>query len=157
MEIARKAGDALAAAVGAGAKLPPPIEEAGVPPYNLESRLSCWFPRSRPASSKREGSRVLLVCLAVVLLLLLELLAPDRPARLRTIGLTVLAGMIVFTVQFAIDNHHPDVSCNDLLVDRTGGNQPVATRRVVRATRHGFAPGVHQGWPELTERPSWYA
>jgi predicted RNase H-like HicB family nuclease len=34
-EITPKARDALAAAVGAGAHLPPPIEEAGVPPYNL--------------------------------------------------------------------------------------------------------------------------
>jgi len=29
------AGDASAAAVDAGAKLPPPIEEAGVTPYDL--------------------------------------------------------------------------------------------------------------------------
>jgi predicted RNase H-like HicB family nuclease len=35
-EIARRAGDALAAAVGAGAKLPPPIEEAGITPYELD-------------------------------------------------------------------------------------------------------------------------
>jgi predicted RNase H-like HicB family nuclease len=34
-EIVRKAGHALAAAVGAGAKLPPTIEEAGFPPYDL--------------------------------------------------------------------------------------------------------------------------
>ena len=34
-EIARMAGDASAAAVDAGAKLPPPIEEAGVTPYDL--------------------------------------------------------------------------------------------------------------------------
>jgi hypothetical protein len=45
-----------------------------------------------------------LVCLAVVLLFLLELFAPDMNARLRIIGLTILAGMIVFTAQFAIDN-----------------------------------------------------
>ena len=35
-EIARMAGDALAAAAGAGAKLPPTIEEAGVMPYDLD-------------------------------------------------------------------------------------------------------------------------
>ena len=34
-EIARRAGDALAAAAEAGATLPPPIEEAGVTPYDL--------------------------------------------------------------------------------------------------------------------------
>ena len=35
-EIARMAEDALAAAADAGAKLPPPIEEAGVTPYDLD-------------------------------------------------------------------------------------------------------------------------
>jgi hypothetical protein len=47
-------------------------------------------------------------CLAVVLLCLLELLGPDMNARLRIIGLTMLAGMLVFTAQFAIDNYHND-------------------------------------------------
>ncbi len=35
-DIARKAGDALAAAVEVGAKIPPPIEEAGITPYDLD-------------------------------------------------------------------------------------------------------------------------
>jgi predicted RNase H-like HicB family nuclease len=35
-EIVRKAGDALAAAVDVGVKLPPPIEEAGLIPYELD-------------------------------------------------------------------------------------------------------------------------
>jgi hypothetical protein len=49
-----------------------------------------------------------LVGLAVGLLGLLELLAPDMNARLRTIGLTALAGMLVFTVQFVIDSYRDD-------------------------------------------------
>jgi hypothetical protein len=49
-----------------------------------------------------------LVGLAVGLLGLLELLAPDMNARLRIIGLTVLAGMLVFTVQFVIDSYRDD-------------------------------------------------
>ena len=44
------------------------------------------------------------VCLAVGLLFLLELSAPDINIRLRIIGLIVLAGMLVLTAQFAIDN-----------------------------------------------------
>jgi len=35
-QITRKAREALAAAVEAGAKLPAPIEEAGVIPYDLD-------------------------------------------------------------------------------------------------------------------------
>jgi predicted RNase H-like HicB family nuclease len=35
-QITRKAREALAAAVEAGAKLPAPIEEAGVTPYDLD-------------------------------------------------------------------------------------------------------------------------
>ena len=44
------------------------------------------------------------LCLAVGPLFLVELSAPDMNTRLRIIGLTVLAGMLVFTVQFVIDN-----------------------------------------------------
>jgi hypothetical protein len=46
-----------------------------------------------------------LVCLAVGLLCLLELSAPDINTRLRIIGLTMLAGLLVFTTQFAIGNY----------------------------------------------------
>jgi hypothetical protein len=49
-----------------------------------------------------------LVGLAVGLLCLLELLAPDMNARLRIIGLTMLAGILVFTVQFVIDSYRDD-------------------------------------------------
>ena len=45
------------------------------------------------------------LCLAVGLLFLVELSAPDMNTRLRIIGLTMLAGMLVFTAQFAIDNY----------------------------------------------------
>jgi hypothetical protein len=51
-----------------------------------------------------------LVCLAVILLCLLELSAPDMNARLRTIGLTILAGMLVFTARFAIDSYRDDTT-----------------------------------------------
>jgi hypothetical protein len=44
------------------------------------------------------------LCLAAGLLFLIELSAPDMNARLRIIGLTMLAGMLVFTAQFAVDN-----------------------------------------------------
>jgi hypothetical protein len=44
------------------------------------------------------------LCLAVGLLFLLELSAPDMNTRLRIIGLTMLSCMLVFTAQFAIDN-----------------------------------------------------
>ena len=44
------------------------------------------------------------LCLAIGLLFLLELSAPDMNTRLRIIGLTMLSGMLVFTAQFAIDN-----------------------------------------------------
>jgi hypothetical protein len=46
-----------------------------------------------------------LACLAVVLLCLLEVLAPDLNARLRIIGLVILAGMLVLTAQFVADNY----------------------------------------------------
>jgi hypothetical protein len=49
-----------------------------------------------------------LVGLAIGLLCLLELLAPDMNTRLRIMGLTVLAGMLVFTVQFVIDSYRDD-------------------------------------------------
>ena len=44
-QIARQARDALASAAEAGATLPPSIEDAGIPPYNLFGsaiRWCCW-------------------------------------------------------------------------------------------------------------------
>jgi hypothetical protein len=38
-------------------------------------------------------------------LCLLEVLAPDLNARLRIIGLVKLAGMLVLTAQFVLDNY----------------------------------------------------
>jgi hypothetical protein len=44
------------------------------------------------------------LCLAIGLLFLVEISAPDMNTGLRITGLTIPSGMLVFTAQFAIDN-----------------------------------------------------
>ena len=67
-------------------------------------RRAEWHPSATGGGAMRQTTNRL-VCLAVGLLCLLEVSAPDINTRLRTIGLTMLAGMLVFTAQFAIDNY----------------------------------------------------